>query len=286
MFVNSEFSLYNKLCFIVNYIYMKKRCLGLVSVALITALSASSALAAEVMFKDVAADHFAKSAITWASQLGLMGKNSDGTFSENFRPSDTMTRAELAIVLERYHRMMYPELGTGDAAKKVTTVIDTATKNGSLSTLTSLIKTAGLTELLVDDGPFTVFAPNNAAFDKVGAATLTDLLKTENKQKLVRLLTYHIVQGKILASDLRDGQKLKTLQGQELTVRVTLTGEGTAAKKSVTINEAKVVSADIFSDNGVVHTIETVLSPADKTTIVPTTTTPVTTTGTTTPVVR
>jgi uncharacterized surface protein with fasciclin (FAS1) repeats len=251
---------------------------AILALAIVTSsLTVSVAMAATTAFKDIPVDFWGAQAVSWAAEAGLMGKNTDGTYSENFRPTDNLTRAELATVLYRYHKMTNPELASD---KKVITVVSSLTANSSYSTLVKLIKSAGLTELLSDDGPFTVFAPNNAAFDKVGSATLTDLLEPENKQKLTRLLTYHVVPGKIVLNELKDGQKLKTIQGQELSVKVTTTGEGTTATRTVYIDEAKVTTSNIVASNGMIHQLDSVVTPE---TTIPGTTTPTTsTTGTTT----
>jgi uncharacterized surface protein with fasciclin (FAS1) repeats len=228
----------------------------------ITMATVSIAYAAETAFNDVEADFWGKDAINWAAEAGLMGKNGDGSYSENFRPNESMTRAELATVLQRYYMMTNVELSNENPTGETTTptvpktVVDVAAQTGSISIMSTLFNTASLVELLKDDGPFTVFAPNNAAFDKVGAAALTDLLKSENKQKLVRMLSYHVVPGKITLDKLSNGQKLKTLQGQELTVRIT--GEGTS--KVVMIDDAKLVAPNIAASNGVIHELDRVVS--------------------------
>lgn len=261
---------------------------AILALAIVTSsLTVSVAMAATTAFKDIPVDFWGGQAVSWAAEAGLMGKNTDGTYSENFRPSDNLTRAELATVLYRYHKMTNPELASD---KKVITVVSSLTANSSYSTLVKLIKSAGLTELLSDDGPFTVFAPNNTAFDKVGSATLTDLLEPENKQKLTRLLTYHVVPGKIVLNELKDGQKLKTIQGQELSVKVTTSGEGTTATRTVYIDEAKVTTSNIVASNGMIHQLDSVVTPettipgttAPATSTTGTTTTPASTTGTTT----
>jgi uncharacterized surface protein with fasciclin (FAS1) repeats len=108
-------------------------------------------------------------------------------------------------------------------------------------------------ETLKGAGPFTVFAPTNAAFSALPAGTLDALLKPEKKDDLTKILTYHVVAGSVKAADLKDGQKVKTLQGGELTVSIK---DGV-----VTINGAKVTAADLSGSNGVVHVIDAVLLP-------------------------
>jgi uncharacterized surface protein with fasciclin (FAS1) repeats len=119
--------------------------------------------------------------------------------------------------------------------------------------LVTAIQAAGLDETLNGDGPFTVFAPTNAAFDKLSEGTFEELLKAEKKADLDRILTFHVVPGSIMVSDLKDGQKLKTVQGQELTIAI---NDG-----AVTINGVAVTIADIVSSNGVMHVIDGVLLP-------------------------
>jgi uncharacterized surface protein with fasciclin (FAS1) repeats len=133
-------------------------------------------------------------------------------------------------------------------------VVAAASGNPELKTLTSLIKEAGLTETLQGKGPFTVFAPNDAAFGKLSSATLTDLKKPENKEQLKKILTYHVVQGNMMTVGFADSTTMKeTVEGQKITIK----GVG----KDVTVNNAKVVGADMAVGNGVVHVIDTVLMP-------------------------
>jgi len=120
------------------------------------------------------------------------------------------------------------------------------------------VQAAGLAEALKGDGPFTVFAPTEAAFKALEAkkpGILADLLKPENKEKLAAILKYHVVSGKVLAADvvkLKDGAQVKTLQGQSIRV---------GNKNGVHINQAKVVKTDIIASNGVIHVIDAVLLP-------------------------
>lgn len=128
-------------------------------------------------------------------------------------------------------------------------VVDVAVKAGNFTTLVAAVKAAGLVDTLKGPGPFTVFAPTDAAFAKVPKATLDALLA--DKAALTKVLTYHVVPGKMMAADLRAG-KLKTVEGQELTI--TTTG-------GVMVDNAKVVAADVPASNGVIHAIDTVLMP-------------------------
>jgi len=131
------------------------------------------------------------------------------------------------------------------------TVVAIAAGNADFSTLVAAIKAAGLAETLSGTGPFTVFAPTNAAFAKLPAGTVETLLKPENKAKLAAILTYHVIVGKVLAADVKTG-KVKTVQGGELDVIV---------KDGVTVDGAKVVKTDIVGSNGVIHVIDTVVMP-------------------------
>ncbi|HEX2873182.1 MAG TPA: fasciclin domain-containing protein [Polyangiaceae bacterium] len=151
------------------------------------------------------------------------------------------------------------EPATGDSPPAASTeqassnILETAAAAGSFKTLAAAIDAAGLTETLSGPGPFTVFAPTDEAFAKLPPGTVEDLLKTENKQKLVAVLTYHVVPGNVMAKDVVTSSKLKSVQGQELTVRV----EGSA----VSIDGATVVKTDIAASNGVIHVIDSVVLP-------------------------
>ncbi|UUY03646.1 fasciclin domain-containing protein [Svornostia abyssi] len=133
-------------------------------------------------------------------------------------------------------------------------IVALASGNDDLSTLVTAVTAADLVETLQGDGPFTVFAPTNEAFEALPAGTLDDLLKPENKEQLTEILTYHVVPDEAMAADLTDGQKLKTVQGEELEV-------GVADDGTVTINGAEVTTADVDASNGVVHVIDEVLTP-------------------------
>ena len=132
-------------------------------------------------------------------------------------------------------------------------IVDNAANSSEHTTLVAAVKQAGLVETLKGAGPFTVFAPTNAAFDAVGADAVGNLMKDENKAKLASVLTYHVVPGALKAADLKDGQKLKTVEGHELKVSVK---DGV-----VMIDGAKVTIADVVSSNGVTHVIDKVLMP-------------------------
>lgn len=128
-------------------------------------------------------------------------------------------------------------------------VVDVAAKAGNFNTLVTAVKAAGLVDTLKGPGPFTVFAPTDAAFAKVPKATLDALLA--DKAALTKVLTYHVVPAKVMAADVKAG-KVKTVQGQELTV----TTQG-----GVMVDNAKVVATDVAASNGAIHAIDTVLMP-------------------------
>lgn len=132
------------------------------------------------------------------------------------------------------------------------TVVATAAGNADFSTLVAAVKAAGLVDTLNGAGPFTIFAPTNAAFEKLPQGTVEELLKPENKAKLTAILTYHVVAGKVMAADVKTGM-VKTVQGGELDVKV--------ADGGVTVNGAKVVKTDIIGTNGVIHVIDSVVMP-------------------------
>lgn len=131
-------------------------------------------------------------------------------------------------------------------------IVDTAVAAGNFTTLVAAVQAAGLADTLKGPGPFTVFAPTDAAFAALPAGTVEDLLKPENKDKLVAILTYHVVSGKVLSKDLTEGMKAKSVQGGELT----FTLEGGAK-----VNGAPISTADIEASNGVIHVIDQVILP-------------------------
>ena len=134
-------------------------------------------------------------------------------------------------------------------------IVDVAASNKSFSTLVTAVKAAGLVETLKGEGPYTVFAPTDEAFAKLPKGTLENLLKPENKQKLVAILTYHVVPGKVMAKDVKSG-KVKTASGSSFKMKV--------SKKGVWVDNTKVVATDVKADNGVIHVIDAVILPKSK----------------------
>ncbi len=132
-------------------------------------------------------------------------------------------------------------------------IVDTAVAAGQFKTLAAALTAAGLVDTLKGPGPFTVFAPTDAAFAKLPAGTLDTLLKPESKAKLTAILTYHVVAGKVMAADVVKLKEAKTVNGAMVAVKV----DG----GNVMINNAKVATADIGASNGVIHVIDTVLLP-------------------------
>jgi uncharacterized surface protein with fasciclin (FAS1) repeats len=144
-------------------------------------------------------------------------------------------------------------LSSAIADSKKADVVQTAVDAGSFKTLVSAVKAAGLVETLQGSGPFTVFAPTDEAFAKLPAGTVENLLKPENKSKLVAVLTYHVVPGKVMSNDIA-GKKttVKSVEGSEIKVDAT---------SGVKVDNAKVVKPDIEASNGVIHVIDTVIMP-------------------------
>lgn len=144
-------------------------------------------------------------------------------------------------------------LAVSMSVAKAADIVDTAAAAGSFKTLVAAVKAAGLVDTLKGAGPFTVFAPTDDAFAKLPTGTVDTLLKPENKNKLIAILTYHVVPGKTMSSAIA-GKKVdvKTVEGEELMI------DGT---NGVMVNNARVTKADIDTSNGVIHVVDTVLIP-------------------------
>jgi uncharacterized surface protein with fasciclin (FAS1) repeats len=145
---------------------------------------------------------------------------------------------------------MFASIGATSALAAPTNIVDTAVAAGSFKTLVTAIQAAGLVDTLKGKGPFTVFAPTDEAFAKLPAGTVEALLK--DKAALAKVLTYHVVPGKVMAKDVPTAD-VKTVQGQTVALRKDAMG--------VTVNNAKVVAADVEATNGVIHVIDTVILP-------------------------
>ena len=131
-------------------------------------------------------------------------------------------------------------------------IVDTAVAAGSFGTLVAAVQAAGVVDTLKGDGPFTVFAPTDEAFAALPNGTVETLLLPENKDQLVAVLTYHVVPGKVMSTDLSDGMTATTVQGGDVTIGTT---------DGVTVNGANVVAADVAASNGVIHVIDAVILP-------------------------
>jgi uncharacterized surface protein with fasciclin (FAS1) repeats len=136
-------------------------------------------------------------------------------------------------------------------ATKSLDIVDTIASAGAFTILTQALQSADLVDILKGDGPFTVFAPTDQAFLALPPATLESLLKPENQEQLVKILTYHVVPGKVLSTDLKSG-KVETVEGNTINIEV---------GASVKVNNATVIKADIPARNGVIHVIDTVILP-------------------------
>ena len=132
------------------------------------------------------------------------------------------------------------------------TVVEIAAGSPDHTTLVAAVKAAGLADTLGGSGPFTIFAPTNAAFAKLPAGTVESLLKPENKDKLVSILTYHVVPAQVMAADVKSGDA-PTVNGKTLAIK--------ADSKGVTVNKARVTATDLVGSNGVIHVVDTVILP-------------------------
>lgn len=132
-------------------------------------------------------------------------------------------------------------------------IVDTAVSNGNFTTLVAALKAGGLVDTLKSDSPFTVFAPTDAAFAKLPAGTVESLLLPENKDQLVAILTYHVVPGKVSASDVVKLDSASTANGADVAISI--------RDDSVFVNDSRVVATDIYASNGVIHVVDTVILP-------------------------
>ena len=154
--------------------------------------------------------------------------------------------AALALFVAAVSSTLAAESGKKD-------VVDTAVSAGQFKTLAAALKAGGLVETLKGPGPFTVFAPTDEAFAKLPAGTVEDLLKPENKEKLVSILTYHVVPAKATSSDVAGMKSAKTVNGKAVSLK--------ARDGKVMVDGATVTKADVEASNGVIHVIDTVLLP-------------------------
>lgn len=141
----------------------------------------------------------------------------------------------------------------GSYGKKKADIVDTAVAAGNFNTLAAALEAGGLVGTLKSDGPFTVFAPTDEAFAKLPAGTVEELLRPENKDKLVEILTYHVVAGKVKAVDVVTLSSAETVNGESVAIRV--------EEDVVFVNDSRVVATDVWASNGVIHVVDTVILP-------------------------
>lgn len=181
-----------------------------------------------------------------AASLTLAACGSDSSTEETSSPSPAATSEMASPTASATDEEMGDEASTSD-------IVGVASANPTTSTLVLALDAAGLVEALQAPGPFTVFAPTDDAFAALPEGVLDKLVQPENKDALTKILTYHVVEGAVMAADVTDGE-VPTLEGQTLTLS---TADG------VTVNGAKVTTADVEASNGVIHLIDTVLLPPD-----------------------
>lgn len=158
---------------------------------------------------------------------------------------------KITFLLMAFTMLMSVTTNVFAATKK--DIVDTAVAAGDFKTLAAALQAAGLVDTLKGPGPFTVFAPTDEAFAKLPVGTVEDLLKPENKDKLVAILTYHVVPGKVMAKDVTKLTSAKTVNGKSVTI--------TEQNGAVMVDKAKVIQTDIATSNGVIHVIDSVILP-------------------------
>ncbi len=168
-----------------------------------------------------------------------------------------LTVAAFSAALTLTPTLMAGDCGASKSASASTCaagkdIVAVAAGGENFKTLVAAVKAAGLVETLQGKGPFTVFAPTDEAFAKLPAGTVEDLLKPENKEKLVAILKYHVVPGRVLAADVKT-MEAKTAQGQSVKLKV--------SDEGVMVDNAKVIKTDLLAENGVIHVIDTVILP-------------------------
>jgi uncharacterized surface protein with fasciclin (FAS1) repeats len=159
--------------------------------------------------------------------------------------------SKFAVILAAL-AMVSSSPAASSSAGETKDIVAVASGAGTFNTLVAAVKAAGLVETLQGAGPFTVFAPTDAAFAKLPAGTVESLLLPENKSKLIAILTYHVVPAKVMAADVKPGEA-PTVNGKKLTLKVDASG--------VMVNNAKVVATDVAASNGVIHVVDTVILP-------------------------
>ncbi|WP_324670822.1 fasciclin domain-containing protein [Hymenobacter sp. GOD-10R] len=203
--------------------------------------------------------YFLLSASILATSLASCGGDNKGADVATQEPGSTMSVADSANMPTDSARMGKADgvMVDGVAMTPDRSIVQNAVQAKSMTTLVKAVQAAGLDGTLSGAGPYTVFAPNNAAFDKLPKGALAGLMRPESKDKLKGLLTYHVIASRLLAADLRDGQELTTVNGEKIKVSV--------KDGKVMINNATVSTPDVVSSNGVTHIIDTVLMPPAET---------------------
>ncbi|MEH2196507.1 MAG: fasciclin domain-containing protein [Nostoc sp.] len=210
---------------------------------------------------------YAVASVTSATQSNIVVNYPD---VKQLNPQQPLTRAEAAALLyqalakqgrvqpiaSNLPASQYIVGGTAGGTQTGTDIVSLAASSNSLTTLTSLLKTAGLTDILQQPGPYTVFAPTDQAFAALPAATLQQLQQPENKQALIKILTYHVVPGAVSSSQLTAGQ-LNTAEEKPVNIQID------RASNQISVNNARVIQADVKASNGVIHAINQVLVPPD-----------------------
>ncbi len=193
-------------------------------------------------------------AVTAFSSVIFLACNSDSKTEKETTVEDSSAMDKMEPTMEKETGVMVG--GANMVASK--DIVDNAAGSADHTTLVAAVKAAGLVETLKGAGPFTVFAPTNEAFNKLPAGTVDNLLKPEMKADLTKILTYHVVAGGYKSGDLKDGQKLKTVQGEELMIHYKdnkwMVHDAKGGMANITI-------ADVFSSNGVTYVIDAVLMP-------------------------
>ncbi len=241
---------------------------AIVSISNGLGLSASDTSTLNTYYSDASAiPNYAVSSVAAATQGNLVVNYPD---VKQLNPQQALTRAEAAALLYqalvRQGRLQpiasnlsaaqYIVAGSGTGTQTGNDIVSLAASSNSFSTLTSLLKTAGLAETLQQPGPYTVFAPTNDAFAALPASTLEQLQQPQNREALVKILSYHVVPGAVTASQLTNGD-LKTFEERPVNIQID------RANNQVAVNNARVIQADVPASNGVIHAINQVLIPPD-----------------------
>ena len=206
---------------------------------------------------------FAPLFAAFATTLMLAGCNTETAKTETETTSTVNPADSVAAMAGDSARMAKPEgvMVDGVAMTVDKDIVDNAANAKSVSTLVSAVKAAGLVETLKGAGPFTVFAPTNAAFDKQAKGVVAGLMDPASKEKLKGVLTYHVSPGRLVAADLKDGQELTTVNGEKLFIAVK---DGKVMVSNGKDAPATVQIADVISSNGVTHVIDGVVLPLAK----------------------